>query len=471
MKNKHLITLGSLLSILLIAGTAFASFYPSGGGTYRLSSSIGSTNTSINLSSFAEPVSGIPYTMSYLNSSMECGTLDPQNSNSEFISFTGVTQNANGTAVLTGVTRGLGRSYPYTASSTLASAHSGGSIFILSDAPCLFQQYAAISNPVAITGAWTIVDPTLSTSIANKEYVDGKVFGGIGGASETATGTVQIATQLQAASSTVNGSAGRLVLPSSIATSTYNTSTSAYVVPVTNSSGKLDPNFISIGTSSPVVAGNPVYQSSLYRQYITTTGTTTFSVPTGITSALITVVGAGGAGGGAAVCTGGAQNNQSGSGGGSGGYATKYVSLVGTTSVQVFVGTGGTGSGSTNGTNGQWSTFGTNGFYLASGGGLGGQTGSPVNGGQGGTTTAADLSITGQNGGAGPQYIVSGGFGSLLSGVGGSNPLGEGGASVAGNSGGLTGTGYGSGGSGSSCQNGNAEAGGAGAQGAVMIAW
>jgi hypothetical protein len=131
-------------------------FNPTGGGTYRLQTSAGSTDTSIRLSSFKEPVSNIPYTMAYMNTSIAYGTLDPQQpTRREFISFTGITQNSDGTAILTGVTRGLSGSYPYTASSTLRQAHSGQSIFILSDAPQLFTQYAVKANAQNIYGAWT----------------------------------------------------------------------------------------------------------------------------------------------------------------------------------------------------------------------------------------------------------------------------------------------------------------------------
>lgn len=128
---------------------------PTGGGTYRLQSSISSTQTSITLSSFKEPVSGTLYTMAYLNSSIEYGTLDPQTSNSEFISFTGITQNSDGTATLTGVTRGLSRSYPYTSATTYKLTHSGQSIFILSNTPQLYASYANKSNSESITGQWT----------------------------------------------------------------------------------------------------------------------------------------------------------------------------------------------------------------------------------------------------------------------------------------------------------------------------
>lgn len=139
-----------------VAPAALGAFNPSGGGTYRLQTSLGSTDTTIRLSSFKEPISNTPYTMAYLNSSIGYGTLDPQQpTRSEFISFTGITQNSDGTASLTGVVRGLGRSYPYAASTTLSVAHSGQSIFILSDSPSLFNEYAIKRNVQSITGIWT----------------------------------------------------------------------------------------------------------------------------------------------------------------------------------------------------------------------------------------------------------------------------------------------------------------------------
>lgn len=132
-----------------------ATFNTTGGTNYTLASSIGSTDTSILLSSFTEPVSGTPYTMTLINSSIVYGTISPQSDNSEFISFTGITQNVDGTALLTGVTRGLGRSYPYASSSTFKLPHAGQSIFILSDAPEVFAQYPAKANDETVGGDWT----------------------------------------------------------------------------------------------------------------------------------------------------------------------------------------------------------------------------------------------------------------------------------------------------------------------------
>jgi hypothetical protein len=227
-------------------------YNPSGGGNYRLQSSVGLSATTINLSSFKEPISNLPYTMSYLGSSIAYGTLDPQTANrSEFISFTGITQNSDGTAQLTGVTRGLSRT-PGTggcvASTTLAQAHSGQSIFILSNSPCFYAEYAVKRNDETITGSWSFPTPTIGENAATKDYTDGKLFGGIGNASETATGTVEIATQTEASTGNTDGTKGRLVLPASIATSTWVSGSANNRVIVTKATGKIDDNFISTST-------------------------------------------------------------------------------------------------------------------------------------------------------------------------------------------------------------------------------
>lgn len=147
-------------------------YKPFGGATYTLGSSISSTQNTILLSSFLEPVSNIPYTMALLGTDIAYGTIAPKTSQVEFISFTGITQNDNGSALLTGVTRGLNKKQPYEENTTFKLPHSGQSIFIISDAPQVFVEYAAKENDEIITGKWSVPDPTQSMQIANKEYVD-----------------------------------------------------------------------------------------------------------------------------------------------------------------------------------------------------------------------------------------------------------------------------------------------------------
>lgn len=201
--------------------------YLTGGGTYRLQSSIGTTDTTIRLSSFKEPVSQTSYTMAYMNTSLVYGTLDPQNSTrSEFISFTGITQNADGTATLTGVTRGLSRSYPYTTSSTFKQTHSGQSIFILSNTP---QVYNDIYT-----------------------YINNASYNGAVAASPSILGLVQTATGAQAAANqqptTVGATTTYYALTSDIASSTRSANTRQVVV--ASSTGYIDDSFISTSTLS-----------------------------------------------------------------------------------------------------------------------------------------------------------------------------------------------------------------------------
>lgn len=408
-----------------------------GGGTYRLKNSIGLTDTTINLSSFKEPVSNIPYTMTYLNTSIMFATIEPQTTHSEFVSFTGITQNSDGSATLTGVSRGLTRTpagSACTASTTLAQRHSGQSGFIISDSPCHFANYAVKSNDETITGHWSGLTPTASDHFATRGYVDGVAFGGVGAASETATGTVELATQLEAASSTSSGTLGRLVLPASIATSTWQPATAPLRVVVTQNSGKIDDNFISTSTlfsrvtfatttaTTTNVGSFPIYNIGKNMLVVTTIGTSSIAVPQGVAKLFARLCGGGAGGeggtsatagiassistsmGGYIYATGGGTNGSQGgtgingdlntlggtgsissvanvnglggasffggggspgaycaggngvsakAGGSAGGYAEKMLDVSATSSVTVFVGSGGSaGSGGANGSQG-----------------------------------------------------------------------------------------------------------------------
>lgn len=80
------------------------------------------------------------------------GTLEPGNgSQEEAISFTGVTQNANGTATLTGVKTVLFKS-PYTGTSGLAKTHAGASTFILSNDAGFYGQILDYIDTAIVSG-------------------------------------------------------------------------------------------------------------------------------------------------------------------------------------------------------------------------------------------------------------------------------------------------------------------------------
>lgn len=174
-------------------------YYPFGGQTYNLGTSIGSTDSSILLSSFLEPVTNVPYTMVLLNTDIAYGTIAPKTTSSEFISFTGITQNADGSALLTGVVRGLAKKYPFTADAAYKLPHSGQTQFIISDAPQVFQQYISLNNDETIGGVKTFssnvtipLTPVASTDAASKGYADALVIAGAPNASTTVKGIGQV---------------------------------------------------------------------------------------------------------------------------------------------------------------------------------------------------------------------------------------------------------------------------------------
>ncbi len=269
------LVLGSLYSYIKhhsqqMPQQVYGDYNPTGGQTYRLQSSISSTASSITLTSFKEPISGIKYTMSYLNSSIEYATIDPQNNTSkEFISFTGITQNSDNTATLTGVSRGLGFSYPYTASTTLAQAHSGQAILILSNPPQLTNQYANKSNSEYITGQmWGFQDPpyfvnaaTSTNQAASIAYVNGIAFGG---AVVTVPGGGTGQTTFAPGSILVGNGAGNILASSSpTVNSIYASSTSAtnyFAGPViANGNMTVNGTFTAVQNNTNTIASSTQY--------------------------------------------------------------------------------------------------------------------------------------------------------------------------------------------------------------------
>lgn len=388
MLKKLLINALLILATLGFAGAAFASSLPVGGQTYYLAGAgVTTSQTTVQLTSF-KTADGTLLTMSNFGT-IGYGTLESQTpAKVEFISFTGVTQNANGTATLTGVVRGVGFVYPYASTLSLEHSHAGGASFIISNTPEFYYNEFAMQNNSNV-----FTYPTASSSPATKGYVDATAFSGSGAIAATtiALGYVQLATGAQAAAHTSLGSTGAsLALNGAIASST----SLVNGIPVTNSSGFLDPSFVASSTifsvtgpailsASTTVNGIPALNIGKNVTVLTSTGTSTFAVPSGITKLSVQICGAG-AGGQGIVGVGPT------TGGGSGGYSFKVVDTSATSTIQYFIGIGGTGGTSgTFGTIGTWTTFGTNGFYMIA---------NPGSGTTGGTASGGLLNITGNTG-------------------------------------------------------------------------
>ncbi len=156
-------------------------------------------------------------------------TIEPGNgTQEEQISFTGITNNASGTDTLTGVSTVLFIS-PYTETSGLAKVHAGGTQLVISNTAGFYNNFAVLSDAETISGVWTFstvpvsaTDPTGSTQVANKHYVDGVAIAGAPNATTAVKGIVQEATYAQILARTQAGSTGAdlfvnpLTLPSTL---------------------------------------------------------------------------------------------------------------------------------------------------------------------------------------------------------------------------------------------------------------
>lgn len=231
-----------IVSALLFAGVAYASQIPTDPARFEtsLSAPIGVNDTSMSL------VSGVLNDGSNLLG-FNCFTIDSNQPNVEDVCGT-----ANGSAI-TAMTRGISGLTGTTSVTALKFSHRRGADVKITDFPTLtilsrvLNQIDTLLVPIAY-------DPTVATTtftnrqqIIDKGYADDLAFNGAGiiNATTLARGIVQLATALQAAASTVLGSSGAsLVLPSSLATSTYNSNTASNVVVMSSTTGRIDSNFI-----------------------------------------------------------------------------------------------------------------------------------------------------------------------------------------------------------------------------------
>ena len=208
-----------------------------------------------------------------------------------------------------------------------------------------------------------------------------------------------------------------------------------------------------------------VYSDAIYK---TTSGT--YAKPADLKFIIVEVVGGGGSGGGTQAT--GASTRAGSSGGGGGGYSRKKIlasALAGSETVTIGTGGSAPSAGNNPGNAGGTTSFGT---HLQATGGSGGNGGAASSGttgasygGEPGVGSGGDFNVYGNAGGSSQ---VSGGFPSS-SGSGGGTIL-AGAVAVSNNTTGNAGSNYGGGGSGcASGVNQPARAGGAGADGIVII--
>lgn len=429
------------------------SIYQVAGKTYFLfGGGIASTDSSITLTSFKLPVSSYNLTMSDFGT-IGYLTIEPGNaSRQEFVSFTGITQNSDGSATVTGVSRGLSFVTPYTASTTLQKSHSGGSAVVISNPPQLYAEFANKNNDETITGQWTFNTFPITAQNATS--------------SETVSGVVELATRPEVVANTQSGgTTGRLVISTAVATTTWNTGTAAGAIPAAGAGGKIDSNFIDLSsfTGSVTITGSSNIASTTI--YATTTSGT-WVKPANLRYLIVEAVGGGGGGGG---CT---DSGRAGGGGGGGGYSkevipTAYLGATETVTIGA-AGSAGTNPGPTAGGTGGTTSFGS---HITVVGGTGGAVCAtvPAAGGAGGTATGGDLNLPGGTGGKGDGLTTF-----AVGGTGGDSQLGRGaGTNVSeSESAGGAGSNYGGGGSGAASGSASSDIdGGAGAPGFMVFTY
>lgn len=139
--------------------------------------------TTITLTSFTD-IDGNLLTMSDFGTKGYF-TLEPSSgAQEESGTFTGVTQNANGTATLTGV-KNASFLYPYTETSGLLKTHSGGTRLIITNTSAFYNDFTNKNDDETIEGTWgfnavpsSAVPPVAGTDLTNKDYVLSVVNGG-----------------------------------------------------------------------------------------------------------------------------------------------------------------------------------------------------------------------------------------------------------------------------------------------------
>lgn len=233
-------------------------------------SGIAAGSTTLQLTSFLQIDGATKLVMADFGS-IGFGTLDPGNGTlEEAITFTGITQNTDGTATLTGVSS-QGFITPYTQTSGVQQGHAGGSYFVLSNTAGFYNEFPTLPNSGTIAGVYTFIQypiianeavfPTTENQFATKGYADSLTFAGAPNGSPTQKGVYQSAVATQFAVGIALGSTGAsLVPPNSLFSATATTAT---VGVVTNGSGFIVAGFGGVANSlatlnsSSLVVQNP----------------------------------------------------------------------------------------------------------------------------------------------------------------------------------------------------------------------
>lgn len=240
-------------------------------------SGVSITDTTMILTSLKDP-DGNNITMTDIGSKGWM-TIEPNSSDrEEQISFTGITQNADGTATITGIKNVLFKA-PYTETSGFLKSHPGGVKAVISNTAGFLDAMSSKKNDETIEGTWTFpdadanrarissdTDTLVAEAFVTLGQLSRQAISGASNASETVKGIIELATATEAAAGTSSGATGaRLVAPNSLVNET---SSATRIIPITNASGKLSSGFGGAANSlatlngSSLVVENPANATS-----------------------------------------------------------------------------------------------------------------------------------------------------------------------------------------------------------------
>lgn len=148
-------------------------------------------DTTMRITPYPLDLDGNKLTMTDFGST-PTATIDPKVSGfEEVVSFTGIVDNLDGTATLTGLVRDLTSKYPYTTPGT-GKLHGSSAVVVFSDNPQVYNRLASKENDETITGSWQFPAPTLPASPVRLSDLNGVVAGTVPSASTTSQGSTKL---------------------------------------------------------------------------------------------------------------------------------------------------------------------------------------------------------------------------------------------------------------------------------------
>lgn len=206
--------------------------------------------------------------------SYQCFSVDTGQPNFEAICGT-VTSSATTSLVMSISLRGLSTQTATTSNASQIFTHRRGADVRITDFPVLTIVNNQLNGTQILGGGpihypiGTIIGGSDFLALSDVAYVNSVVAAGCATASETVNGCSQLATQIQAASTTSTGSTGsRLVIPASMSTSTPGSAGLWNVISLND--GKLSPNWLNGSTENYTLNGQTNLASTT--SYVFNTG-------------------------------------------------------------------------------------------------------------------------------------------------------------------------------------------------------